>query len=531
MSKVLLGKTILGIVILISILAGCSTAKDVKPTAALSKATTAEAVPLKQTVRPTELNGELTTLTAEASNLEVEKGTSLPVWTFNNSVPGPQIRIKKGKTVNITVKNQLTVPISLHIHGYPVPFKMDGVPGITQNAIAPGKSFTYTFKATVPGTYWYHSHQDSVNQVDKGLYGSFIVEDELVKADRDYTLMLDEWMSSSSERGHEGMKNMDMGMDMSMHGMGHSSTETDANGQHKQAASTQPGHDMSMYDLYTINGQTINSSQPLQVTQGDTVRLRLINAGYLSHSLHLHGHRYRIIATDGNAVSDPKWVKDKLLSIGPGERTDIEFQADNPGTWYLEEHGSSPMISNMKQRIQYTNEQGINDQPDPLTKLPTVDLTNYGKSQAGQFSLNDVYDVSYTMKLGTRAQQGKQEYTINNKVYPDTEPLAVQTGDKVKVRFVNTSANDDHPMHLHGHTFQVLSKDGIPLKGSPVYKDTLNVKPGEEYIVAFTANNPGDWMFHCHDLHHASAGMVTDLKYNDFLNPFQPDSDLNNTPE
>lgn len=529
MSKVLLGKTILGIVIIISILAGCSTAKDVKPTAALSKATTAEAVSRKQTVRPTELNGELTTLTAEASNLEVEKGTSLPVWTFNNSVPGPQIRIKKGKTVNITVKNQLTVPISLHIHGYPVPFKMDGVPGITQNAIAPGKSFTYTFKATVPGTYWYHSHQDSVNQVDKGLYGSFIVEDELVKADRDYTLMLDEWMSSSSERGHEGMKNMDM--DMSMHGMGHSSTETDANGQHEQAASTQPGHDMSMYDLYTINGQTINSSQPLQVTQGDTVRLRLINAGYLSHSLHLHGHRYRIIATDGNAVSDPKWVKDKLLSIGPGERTDIEFQADNPGTWYLEEHGSSPMISNMKQRIQYTNEQGTNDHPDPLTKLPTVDLTNYGKPQAGQFSLNDVYDVSYTMKLGTRSQQGKQKYTINNKVYPDTEPLAVQTGDKVKVRFVNTSANDDHPMHLHGHTFQVLSKDGIALKGSPVYKDTLNVKPGEEYIVAFTANNPGDWMFHCHDLHHASAGMVTDLKYNDFLNPFQPDSDLNNTPE
>ncbi|MDQ0493528.1 multicopper oxidase family protein [Paenibacillus brasilensis] len=325
MNKVLLGKTILGIFALMSILAGCSTAKDVKPTAASSKETTAEAVSLKRTVKPTELNGELATLTAEASNLEVEKGTSLPVWTFNNSVPGPQIRIKKGKTVNITVKNQLTVPISLHIHGYPVPFKMDGVPGITQNAIAPGKSFTYTFKATVPGTYWYHSHQDSVNQVDKGLYGSFIVEDELVKADRDYTLMLDEWMSSSPEHGHEGMKNMNM--DMSMHGMDHSSSETDANGQHKQSASTPSGHDMSMYDLYTINGQTINSSQPLQVTQGGTVRLRLINAGYLSHSLHLHGHRYRIIATDGNPASDPKWVKDNLLSIAPGERVDIEFQA------------------------------------------------------------------------------------------------------------------------------------------------------------------------------------------------------------
>lgn len=75
----------------------------------------------------------------------------------------------------------------------------------------------------------------------------------------------------------------------------------------------------------------------------------------------------------------------------------------------------------------------------------------------------------------------------------------------MKVRFVNTSANDDHPMHLHGHTFQVLSKNGVPLKGSPVYKDTLSIKPGEEYIVGFTANNPGDWMFHCHDLHQSSC--------------------------
>lgn len=188
----------------------------------------------------------------------------------------------------------------MHIHGYPLPFKMDGVPGITQNAIAPDKSFTYTFKATVPGTYWYHSHQDSVNQVDKGLYGSFIVEDELVKADQDYTLMLYEWMNSSPERDHTGMKNMNMNMP----GMDHSSTETDSGGQNEQNTSTQPGRDMNMYDLYTINGQTYSSSQPLQVTQGDTVRLRLINAGYLSHSLHLHGHRYRIIATDGNPVSD-----------------------------------------------------------------------------------------------------------------------------------------------------------------------------------------------------------------------------------
>lgn len=143
--------------------------------------------------------------------------------------------------------------------------------------------------------------------------------------------------------------------------------------------------------------------------------------------MHIHGYPlpFKMDGVPGitqNAIAPDKnftyLVKDKLLSIAPGERVDIEFQADNPGTWYLEEHSSSPMITSMKQRIQYTDEQGTNDQPDPLTKLPTVDLTNYGKWQGGRFSLNDVYDVSYTINLGTREQQGKLEYTINNKVYP-----------------------------------------------------------------------------------------------------------------
>lgn len=97
--------------------------------------------------------------------------------------------------------------------------------------------------------------------------------------------------------------------------------------------------------------------------------------------------------------------------------------------------------------------------------------------------------------------------------------------------FVNQSRMDDHPMHLHGHFFQVLSKNGKPVQGSPIMKDTLNVKPGETYEVAFEADNPGEWMFHCHDLHHASAGMVTDVMYDDYQNNYTPDPNVNNVPE
>lgn len=143
----------------------------------------------------TRVDGKEYTITAQASNLKVSKDKTLPVWTFNNSVPGPEIRVKVGETVKIKLKNELEEPVSIHWHGYPVPNEMDGIPGVTQDAVVPGKTFTYEFKATIPGSYWYHSHQDSVNQLDKGLYGALIVEDPNDSYDRDYTLVLDEWMS------------------------------------------------------------------------------------------------------------------------------------------------------------------------------------------------------------------------------------------------------------------------------------------------------------------------------------------------
>ncbi len=97
-------------------------------------------------------------------------------WTYNGTVPGQEIRVKEGDNVVINFKNSLTEPSALHLHGIPVPNEMDGVPGVTQNAVLPGKEFKYEFKADTPGTYWYHSHQNGAVQVDKGLYGALIIE-------------------------------------------------------------------------------------------------------------------------------------------------------------------------------------------------------------------------------------------------------------------------------------------------------------------------------------------------------------------
>lgn len=542
------------------ILAGCAGGKqaDMHGSHASDKAASGSGLTQISlaTEAPSRVDGREVTLTAQESLLDVGQGQKLPVWTFNNSVPGPQVRVKQGDMVKITVKNTLKVPVSLHVHGYPLPFEMDGIPGVSQNAIAPGQSFTYAFKATVPGTYWYHSHQNSVKQVDMGLYGSFIVESAEDVIDRDYTLVLDEWMSGGMDMGSGGaagseekdssghdVHEMDMSdMDMNDHDMqgmemdaGHESGSEGSHGMGSgHGGDASMGHDMSMYDIYTINGKTYPASEPLTVKEGDIVRLRLINAGYMSHSLHLQGHRYRIVATDGNRIANPEWIENRLLAIAPGERYDIEFEANHPGTWLLDEHSDNAAAKNMKIAIQYENapsSQKEQVQDDSAQMLETVDMTKYGKPEKGKFSLNDKYNLEYTMDLGTSHRNGEMVYTINGKVFPDTDPVKVKTGDKVKVHFVNSSANEDHPMHLHGHTFQVLSKNGVPLAGAAEYKDTLNVKPGEDYVVAFEANNPGDWMFHCHDLHHAAAGMVTDLKYTDFNNTFKPDPNAGNMPE
>ena len=141
------------------------------------------------------LSGKEINLTAKEALLQINDQVKLPVYTYNGSVPGAQIRVKQGDNVKIVLKNELPEPITIHWHGYPVPNNQDGVPGVTMDAIKPGETFTYEFTATVPGTYWYHSHQKSAEQVDKGLYGTLIVEPKNEeKVDRDYTLVLDEWM-------------------------------------------------------------------------------------------------------------------------------------------------------------------------------------------------------------------------------------------------------------------------------------------------------------------------------------------------
>lgn len=489
------------------------------------------------------------TVTAKESQWELTPSKTINAWTFNGTVPGQQIRVKQGEGVRVTLKNEINEPVSIHWHGVPLSNTQDGIPGVTQDAVQPGEEYTYEFVADTPGTYWYHSHQNGVEQLDMGLYGTFIVESEDdANYDRDYKLVLDEWQSNPSEmqmggndevdndkqnKGQEGNHAGMEGMD-NMEGMTMDQDENESGDKNKGfpnkngSNSMMEMDDMSSYDIFTINGKTYEDNEPLKVKKGERVKLRFLNAGYIAHQIHIPIN-YKVTHVDGQPINQPNdQGANKVLEVAPGERYDIELVATGED-FTIDDHGDMPAAKDNK--IDIDDEAG-NNKVAHASKTEVISFDDLGKSTSATFTLDDKFDVEYSMDLGVAMKSDEMKYTINGDAFPDVPPLKVNKGDKVKITLNNVSKDDSsHPMHLHGHFFQVLSKNGNPIEGAPIMKDTLNVKAGETYEVAFLADNPGNWLLHCHDLHHASTGMVMLIKFNNFKEFYKDKGKVENDPE
>lgn len=432
-------------------------------------------------------------------------GKPQTVWTYNGKVPGEELRVKVGQTVKIVLKNELPVATTIHWHGIAVPNDMDGVPELSQTPVQPGKTFTYTFTAKDPGTYIYHSHVNSAYQVDKGLYGSIIVEGEDQKNyDRDYTVILDEWLestdtldamfatTSTNTSDHTADHNQTINMSATAEGGGHN---------HSHGGS---GHDMSAWSIFTMNGKTNDELKPLAAEDGDVVKLRLINIGHSDHYIKVNGTSFKVTHVDGQRVNEPETVENKYLLMSPGERYDIEFVYEAKRGINLERMADATIPSSTKWYVGKKEKTVASTAP-----LGAIDFANYGVAEATKQAKKS-YDVSYKMELG-QSSDGST-YTINGKTFAELDPFMVKRGDFVHVTITNPT-NEIHPMHLHGHTFTVIKLNGEKVKGSTMLRDTILVQPNETYDIVFTANNPGEWMFHCHKLHHSAAGMASTVKY------------------
>ncbi|GED68788.1 hypothetical protein BRE01_24900 [Brevibacillus reuszeri] len=448
-------------------------------------ATLAAAPTTGHAVSVTELTGPRTgepdrqfTLTAQKTTIQLPSGKTAEAWTFNGKYPGPELRMKQGELVEIVLENKdIEDGVTIHWHGLGVPNAEDGVAGATQDAVMPGEKHVYRFVAKQTGTFWYHSHQQPSVQVKKGLLGALVVEpaetEPIAGYKRDLTLV----HHTLGERGV-----------------------------------TLSGRDTLMLDT---------------VSPGTSVRLRLINADNLPVTYQLLGTPFQVIAIDGNDVNEPNLIANQALQLAAGGRYDVSFTMPNRPVFFAQSkqaNGKGLLLS----------PDGTGELPSMNAELPLFDPARYGSPQALPFDLSTHYDHEYQMLFDLQVgfYEGRLDglWTINGKVSPDTPTQVVKEGDLVKMTFVNRSFMD-HPMHLHGHTMLVLSRNEKAVTGSPWWTDTLNVAPGETYEVAFRADNPGLWMDHCHNQDHTASGMTMQLIYEGVTSPFEMGAGTRNHPE
>jgi FtsP/CotA-like multicopper oxidase with cupredoxin domain len=376
-------------------------------------------------------------LEARELTWELAPGRVVKAMAYNGQIPGPEIRLKEGERVRIVLKNALAEPTTIHWHGVDVPNSMDGVPGVTQKPVPPGDTFVYEFEARPAGTRWYHTHFQEHRQLDLGLYAPLIIEPaqpESFPVDREYTLVLDDWATGSGRPlagtqegtagGRGGMGGMMGGMmggrmGRMMEGMmGRGGMGRMMGGSHTIA-----------YDTMTINGKAYPATQPLQVRQGERVRLRLINASAdHTHVIRLAGHPLQVTHPDGNPLVQAAEVD--AVPIAPSERYDVLFVADRPGTWFLACAEPGHACAGEQVLVVYEGHEDATPAA-PLEGVTDLRLWHYGRGQ-GREVLPHASGPKHTYDLTlSGGMMGSDVWTINGKQYPHTDPLRLRQGDQV----------------------------------------------------------------------------------------------------
>lgn len=422
-------------------------------------------------------------LVARATTIDVGGGRTWPTWVYNGILPGPELRVREGERIRVVLTNELPDPTSIHWHGLPVPNGMDGVPGLTQAPVMPGETFTYEFDAAPAGTYFYHPHVGL--QLDRGLYGALIIEPKEAlplasRPDREYVLMLDDWLTIEPEAALAQM--------LRQGGMG----------------GMMGGGREPAYAGYLGNGRLTAGADPITVARDERVKLRIINASSATtHRVGLEGHQLVVTHADGQAVAP---VAVDSLIIGMGERYDVVVEAGNPGVWPLVVGPADSAVPGVVVPFVYASSTGrlrpVTVWPSSLTRARTLRYADLTPEAMPGPQVQPV--TTLDLALGGGMMSGNR-WTINGQAYPDADTLRLTRGETVRLSFRNRTMMR-HPMHLHGHFFRLMRAGGVPVPG--ITKDTVIVEPMQQVDVDFTADNPGRWFLHCHHLYHMELGMA-----------------------
>ena len=440
-------------------------------------------------------------------------GREVATWAFGERPGQGGIRASAGDLLEATFVNDLTAANTVHWHGIAPRNDMDGVHDLTQSVVEPGGRFAYRFTVPDPGTYWFHPHMGL--ELDRGLYAPLIVEDrrEPLAYDVDATLMLDDWLdgygrtqdevlqSLQQYGGHSGMMG---GTDASTGGMGGMSGH---GGMGSGSASSGMGSNMGglsgdvAYPLHLINGRAPMERDVVRCAPGQRVRLRLINAGSdTAYRIAVSGHRLTVTHADGFAVNP---VEVDNVELGMGERYDVIVTTQS-GAFAIVARPigkSDPAAEALLVTSDASTAPAVGTLPTELTGR-TLAYTDLTATDAVRLPTKTP-DRTETITLTA----GTNGYThgIDGRSYPNATPITVREGERLRLQIVNATMMF-HPIHLHGHTFALVG-------AGSARKDTVNVLPMSTVAVDVQADNPGQWMLHCHNTYHLETGMATVLSY------------------
>ena len=413
------------------------------------------------------------------------------VWAYGGTVPGPEIRLRQGERLRVAFENRLAESTTVHWHGVRVPNPMDGVPHLTQAPIAPGATFVYEFDVPDAGTYWYHPHQRSFEQVAWGLYGPLVVEEaQPIAVDRDVLWVLGDWRLLADAGISADFGNR---METAMAGR--------------------------LGNTVTVNGRVTDI---FAVRAGERLRLRLVNAATARiFGLEFRDHQPRVIALDGQPV-EPHAPEDGRIVLGPAQRVDLVLDlTGTPG-------GRSVVADTFYRGLEYRLlslayepvplRERLPDTPVALAPnpLPEPDLAAAARHELvlGGGMMGMMGGMGNMMGgMGNMMGGMGMAWTINGVAatgHDMTPMLELKRGRSCVLALVNETAWW-HPIHLHGHLFRVITRNGAATRYRE-WRDTVLLAPREWAKIAFVADNPGDWMIHCHVLDHQNGGMMAVIR-------------------
>jgi FtsP/CotA-like multicopper oxidase with cupredoxin domain len=420
-------------------------------------------------------------LIASEFSWKISDEKTITAWGFNEMLPGPILRAEKGDKVVVKVVNNLSEPTVIHWHGIRLPSGMDGTDSV-QTTIAIGTDFTYEFMVPDAGSFWYHSHQNETYQMERGMYGALIVSDAGDPiVDGEQVFVIDDMKLTSSNEFKKG----------------------------NALTRWIERHDGREGSTLLING---TEGFRTTLNAGQTERWRFINASSAKYfRLFLGGKKFRIIGTDGGLIESPVELSELLLT--PGERADILVGPFAEGDEFpIESLNYNRMTMVKSGRGTYGTVKVLSAKASHFSMPSKMRSISPLASADATINREIKFSVDPSLSHGI-------DFTVNGKTHASDKPVI---SGELQVWEVRNTSLMDHPFHLHGYFFQVLSING-KAPAFVAWKDTVNLPPLSKVKIAWMPDDrTGNWMYHCHILEHHEAGMMGHfqvIKSNDVAAP------------